>query len=174
MSIKKKFKYQKIAVVGGGYIGAVLSGVLAENGLNVDIIDINPKTIEFYRNGSSPVNEPGLDKLVNKAVTSGRLKASNDISVISEVDVILITVGTPLNKDGTADKGAIRNAVDNMKPFVKDDQLIIVKSTVAPCTTEEDVAIPLRKFAEVDVAFCPERLAEGNAINEFLSLLNFY
>ena len=53
-----------------------------------------------------------------------------------------------------------------MKPFVKDDQLIIVKSTVPPCTTEEDVAIPLRQFAEVDVAFCPERLAEGNAINE--------
>ena len=53
-----------------GYIGAVLSGVLAEYGLNVDIIDINPKTIEFYRNGSSPVNEPGLDKLVKKAVTS--------------------------------------------------------------------------------------------------------
>lgn len=166
MSIKKNIKYQKIAVIGGGYIGAVLSGVLAENGFSINIIDINPKTIACYRNGSSPVNEPGLDKLINDAVKSGSLKASNDISVISQVDVVLITVGTPLNEDGSADKSAISKAVEDMKPFVKDNQLIIVKSTVPPCTTEDDVAIPLRKFAEVDVAFCPERLAEGNAINE--------
>ena len=71
-----------------------------------------------------------------------------------------------MSEDGSADKSAIKSAVNSMKPFIKDGQLIILKSTVPPFTTENDVAKPLRKFAKVQVAFCPERLAEGNAINE--------
>ena len=156
----------RIAVVGAGYIGAVLSAVLADKGFSVTAIDVNSKLIEIYEKGSSPFKEPGLEELIKKVVSEGNLTASTDISKISDADVILITVGTPLSKDGSADKSAIKSAVNSMKPFIKDDQLIILKSTVPPFTTENDVAKPLRKFAKVQVAFCPERLAEGNAINE--------
>ena len=156
----------RIAVVGAGYIGAVLSAVLADKGFSVTAIDVNSKLIEIYNKGWSPFKEPGLEKLIKKVVSEGNLTASTDISKISNADVILITVGTPLKKDGSADKSAIKSAVNSMKPFIKDDQLIILKSTVPPFTTENDVAKPLREFAKVQVAFCPERLAEGNAINE--------
>ena len=156
----------RIAVVGAGYIGAVLSAVLAERGFSVTAIDVNRKLVEIYNKGSSPFEEPGLEELIKKVVSEGNLIASTDISRISDADVILITVGTPLSKDGSADKSAIRSAVNSMKPYIKDKQLIILKSTVPPFTTENDVAKPLRKFAKVQVAFCPERLAEGNAINE--------
>lgn len=164
--IKNKKSRKKVVVVGGGYIGAVLSSVIAEKGAEVTVIDINQKIIDCYKQGVSPVNEPGLDKLIKKVVKNGNLKATCDFSVIQESQVILITVGTPLNEDGTANKSAINSAVESIKPFIKDGQLVIVKSTVPPLTTENDVAIPLRKKANINVAFCPERLAEGNAIDE--------
>lgn len=157
---------KRIVVVGGGYIGAVLSAVIAEKGAEVTVIDINQKIIDFYKKGESPVEEPGLSELIKKVVLSGNLKASTEYSAIKKADTVLVTVGTPLNEDGTANKFAIHSAVKSIKEYVCDGQLIIVKSTVPPFTTENDVAIPLRKKAKVHVAFCPERLAEGNAIYE--------
>ena len=157
---------KKIVVVGGGYIGAVLSAVIADKGAEVTVIDINQRIIDCYKKGISPVEEPGLNELIKKGVMAGNLKATNEYFEIKNSDVVLITVGTPLNDDGTANKLAIKSAVNSIKEFVIDGQLIIVKSTVPPFTTENDVAIPLRKKAKVHVAFCPERLAEGNAIFE--------
>ena len=127
--------------------------VIAEKGAEVTVIDINQKIIACYKKGVSPVNEPGLDKLIKKVVKNENLKATCDFSVIQESQVILITVGTPLNEDGTANKSAINSAVKSIEPYVKDGQLVIVKSTVPPLTTENDVAIPLRKKANINVAF---------------------
>ena len=92
----------RIAVVGAGYIGAVLSAVIADKGFSVTAIDVNNELIEIYNKGRSPFKEPGLEELIKKVVSKGKLTASTDISKISDVDVILITVGTPLNKDGSA------------------------------------------------------------------------
>ena len=168
--ISNKSKQKRVAVIGAGYIGAVLSAVLADRGTFVTAIDINPEIIKAYQQGRSPVREPGLDDLINKVVTNGTLTATTDFSFVNNADVILITVGTPLMEDGTADKGAINNAISSILPYVKDGQLIIVKSTVPPFTTEENVALPLQKKVKVKVAFCPERLAEGNAIEECRSI----
>ena len=112
----------------------------------------------------------GLEKLIKKVISNGQLTATNDYSSIKEADVILITVGTPLKEDGSADKSAINNVVTSISPYIKDGQLIIVKSTVPPFTTENDICTPLRKISKVHVAFCPERLAEGNAIEECKSI----
>ena len=156
----------KVAIVGAGYIGSVLAAVLAENNAEVTAIDINKNIVNKINLGQSPVEEPGLEELILKNVKLGKLEASNDISRISEADVILLTVGTPLSDDGSIDKQALRNAIKNIAPFVVDNQLIIVKSTVSPYSTEDEVAKPLRKNARVFVSFCPERLSEGNAIED--------
>ena len=157
---------KKISVIGAGYIGAVLSGVLAERGNYVTAIDINKNTINLLKQGKSPIKEPGLNELISKVISNGYLSITDDFSTIISSEVILITVGTPLKEDGSADKTAIKNVIRTITPFVKNGQLIIVKSTVPPFTTENDIANPLRKIADVSVAFCPERLAEGNAIQE--------
>ena len=166
MLFKDKFPFKKVAVVGAGYIGSVLSALLADRGLKVVAIDNNPEILEFYKKKESPVNEPGLSQLIKKVIEVGNLTISSDISSVKNSDVILITVGTPLKENGTADKSAIKSVVTSLGPYIKDEQLIIVKSTVPPGTTKNDVADPLRAIANVNVAFCPERLAEGNAINE--------
>ena len=166
MLLKNKSPFETVAVVGAGYIGSVLSAVLADRGLKVVAIDNNPEILEFYKKKESPVNEPGLSQLIKKVIEVGNLTISSDMSSVKNSDVVLITVGTPLQENGTADKSAIKSVVTSLGPYIKDGQLIIVKSTVPPGTTRNDIADPLRRFANVAVAFCPERLAEGNAINE--------
>lgn len=169
MISKNKTDY-KVSVVGAGYIGSVLAAVLSDNGANVTAIDINPKVIELINKGISPIEEPGLEELISKNVHEKRLIGTTDISSINNSDVILLTVGTPLSDDGSIDKKALQAAIKNISPYVKDDQLIIVKSTVSPYSTENEVAKPLRKNANVFVSFCPERLSEGNAINGFKTI----
>ena len=156
----------KVAIIGAGYIGSVLAAVLAENGAEVTAIDIDKNIVNTINHGKSPIEEPGLEELILKNVKSGQLKASNDISEISKVDTILLTVGTPLSDDGSIDKNALRNAIKSIGPFIVDNQLVIVKSTVSPYSTENEVAKPLRENAKVFVSFCPERLSEGNAIED--------
>jgi nucleotide sugar dehydrogenase len=168
--ISQKYKKRNIVVIGAGYIGAVLSAVLSDKGELVTAIDINQEIISKYQSGRSPFNEPGLDELINRVVNNGQLSATTDFAVVANADVILITVGTPLMEDGNADKNAINQAISAMLPYIKDGQLVIVKSTVPPLTTENDIAKPLRQKANVRVAFCPERLAEGNAIEECLNI----
>ena len=165
MHSKNKKSDYKVSVVGAGYIGSVLAAVLSDNGANVTAIDINQKVIDLINKGISPIEEPGLEALIAKNVSENRLKGTTDISSISNSDVILLTVGTPLSDDGSIDKKALKAAIKSISPHVKNDQLVIVKSTVSPYSTENEVAKPLRENANVFVSFCPERLAEGNAIN---------
>lgn len=152
--------------MGAGYIGAVLSAVLADSGASVRAVDVDEDVVRAYDAGESPVREPGLGQLIGEMVRAGRLAATTDPSVVADADVVLITVGTPLKDDGTADMAHIQAAVASIAPHVRDGQLVIVKSTVPPFTTERHVAGPLRERADVLVGFCPERLAEGNAIHE--------
>tara|TARA_A100001388_G_C28766896_1_gene501303 strand:- start:1336 stop:2673 length:1338 start_codon:yes stop_codon:yes gene_type:complete len=166
--LKNKFIY-KVAVIGAGYIGSVLSGILACKGCKVYAIDINQKIVDSLNKGESPINEKGLNELINEAVSDGSLVASNEFSLVKECDVVLITVGTPLMEDGKANEDAINQVISNLEPYLKDHQLIILKSTVPPFTTDK-LATHIRKFADVYVAFCPERLAEGNAIKECLNI----
>ena len=74
---------KKIVVVGGGYIGAVLSAVIAEKGAEVTVVDINQRIIDCYKKGISPVEEPGLNALIKKGVIAGNLKATNEYSIIN-------------------------------------------------------------------------------------------
>ncbi|MGD2070040.1 MAG: 3-hydroxyacyl-CoA dehydrogenase NAD-binding domain-containing protein, partial [Gemmatimonadota bacterium] len=136
-----------VAVVGAGYIGAVLSAVLADSGASVRAVDIDEDVVRAYNAGRSPVREPGLEELIGETVRAGRLVATTDPSVVADADVVLLTVGTPLKDDGTADMSHIQAAVASIAPHVRDGQLVVVKSTVPPFTTERHVAEPLRERA---------------------------
>lgn len=161
---------RRVAVVGFGYIGAVIGAVLADRGYQVVGIDTHERVLAKVRRGEAPVPEPGLAELISSAVTAGRLHVTDDPVAVSDCDTILIAVGTPLTATGDADTSQIATAAASIAPYLRDGQLVVLKSTVPPSTTAEKVTPILRAHANVHVAFCPERLAEGRAIEEFRTI----
>ena len=159
-----------VAVIGFGYIGSVIAAVLAERGYSVVGIDTNAAMIAEIAAGRCPIPEPGLADLVARGVAAGRLTAATDPAAAKGARAVLITVGTPLSEDFTADLGHIRAACAGVAPYLSDGQIVMIKSTVPPGTTramhDEIIAPALPSGARVHMAFSPERLAEGAAIRE--------
>ena len=159
----------KVAVIGFGYIGSVIGATLASRGCRVVGVERDLRIVETVQAGRSPFAEERLEALIAEGRAAGLLSVTSDVSAIAGCDVFLITVGTPLNEAFEADIGDLSEACASIEPYVADGALVIVKSTVPPHTTAEVVG---KAFAlkDVDIAFCPERLAEGHAIAEFESI----
>jgi nucleotide sugar dehydrogenase len=159
-----------VAVIGMGYIGSVIAAVLAGRGFSVAGVDTNARMVAEVMAGRCPIPEPGLGELVARGVASGRLAASTDPAAARGARAVLITVGTPLSDDFTADLAHIRAACAGVAPYLHDGQIVMIKSTVPPGTTRamhaEIIAPALPPGARVHMAFSPERLAEGAAIRE--------
>ena len=165
-----------IAVVGFGYIGTVIGAVLADRGWPVTGIDVRQHVVDEINQGRTNVPEPGLGELVANSVRVGRLGATTDFSVLADNDFIIVTVGTPLGPDYEPIVDDITAAARAVAVHLRAGHLVILKSTVPPDTTEklflpilEEVS-GLRAGVDFGLAFCPERLAEGQAIHELTSI----
>jgi UDP-N-acetyl-D-mannosaminuronic acid dehydrogenase len=160
---------KNVAIVGFGYIGSVIGSVLADRGHRVLGIEKDPRILNAVQNNQSPFNEPGLEELILRTRFKGLLELSDNVSKAAEAEVFIITVGTPLSDNYEPDLRQIRAAAESIEPYVKEGSLVMLKSTVPPGTTS-DVVGPILRNRHVRLAFCPERLAEGRAIQEFLSI----
>ncbi|MEE6176643.1 nucleotide sugar dehydrogenase [Mycobacterium sp. 050134] len=165
-----------IAVVGFGYIGTVIGAVLAERGWPVTGIDVRESVVDEINLGKATVPEPGLSELVANNVRVGRLRATTDFGALADNDFIIVTVGTPLGADFEPIVDDIKSAARAVGEHLQAGHLVILKSTVPPDTTEKLVrpileeASGLRAGVDFGLAFCPERLAEGQAIHELTSI----
>ena len=101
-----------ISIIGLGYIGTVIGAVLSSRGNKVTAIDIDEEAINLLNKGITNFPEPALGSLVNSSVEAGLLSGKTDYSSLSESEVILITVGTPLSENFDADLSAIRSSPD--------------------------------------------------------------
>ncbi|KGR77651.1 nucleotide sugar dehydrogenase [Ureibacillus manganicus] len=160
----------QVAIVGFGYIGSVIGAVLADSGFMVYGIEKNPVIVERMKNKKTPFREPGLDELIQKTVSEEKLFVTRDTSVVQGCETVIVTVGTPLAEDFSADTTQIEEAITSIKPYLQKNALVLIKSTVPPFTTCDLIAPLLSEIEGVKIAFCPERLAEGNAIREFKSI----
>jgi nucleotide sugar dehydrogenase len=165
-----------IAVVGFGYIGTVIGAVLADRGWPVTGIDVRQNVVDEINLGKSTVPEPGLGELVANNVRVGRLRATTDFGAIADNDFVIVTVGTPLGPDYEPIVDDIKAAARAVGEHLHRGHLVILKSTVPPDTTET-LVLPileetsgLRAGVDFGLAFCPERLAEGQAIHELTSI----
>jgi dTDP-alpha-D-glucose dehydrogenase len=165
-----------IAVVGFGYIGTVIGAVLADRGWPVTGIDVRQHVVDEINQGRTGVPEPGLGELVANSVRVGRLSATTDFGVLADNDFIIVTVGTPLGPDYEPIVDDITAAARAVAAHLRVGHLVILKSTVPPDTTEKlflpilEEASGLRAGVDFGLAFCPERLAEGQAIHELTSI----
>ena len=165
-----------IAVVGFGYIGTVIGAVLADRGWPVTGIDVRQTVVDEINLGKTTVPEPGLSELVANNVRVGRLRATTDFGALADNDFVIVTVGTPLGPDYEPIVDDIKAAARAVGEHLHAGHLVILKSTVPPDTTEK-IVLPileetsgLRAGVDFGLAFCPERLAEGQAIRELTSI----
>lgn len=162
--------YEKIGIVGFGYIGSVLGVALANKNISVVGIDKDTKLISSLSKGISHISEPNFDFFLQKALENKKLVLTDDFGALGDCKVIIICVGTYLNENGEADLKPLVSAATHINRYVNNDTLIILKSTVPPQTTESILHPILSKNAKPKIAFCPERLAEGTAFQDLINL----
>ena len=160
-----------LVVLGGaGHVGLPLSLAFADAGLRVGIFDIDGDALGRIADGRMPFMESGADDLLPRVLQSGRLELTTDAKVIERADVVLLVIGTPVDEFLGPSMRVFERAVDQIAPHVGDGALVVLRSTVYPGTTAY-VAEALRgRGLNVDVAFCPERIAEGHALEELRTL----
>ena len=163
---------KKICVIGLGYIGLPTAAMLATKGFNVVGVDISKDKVDQIKNCKLSINEAGLDTLLKKAINSKNLTVQTGVS---EADVFIVCVPTPLNKNNKkADLSFVKKAVKSVGKKIRKENLVILESTVPPATTKGVV----RKILEnesglkcpVDfyLAYSPERVLPGNLLRELV------
>lgn len=161
----------KIAVAGTGYVGHVTGVCLADIGHNVTCVDIDKKKINIMQEGKSPIFEPGLEELMRK--NKDRLLYTTDYKVsYKDADVIIIGVGTPEKKDGSANLRYVNEVAKQIGESVERDCVIVVKSTVPVGTTEKlehDIRKNLKHNIRIETVSNPEFLSQGTAIRDTLN-----
>jgi UDPglucose 6-dehydrogenase len=159
-----------IACIGTGFVGVVTSAVFAKLGNTVVGLDIDPAKVESLKQGIVPFFEPGLQELLVETQKTGNLTFTTDYqSAISQSDIVMIMVGTPSAPDGQADLKYVLAAAESLAPHLKENAIVIVKSTVPPGTNEKVRTVIKSKTAAIfEMASVPEFLKEGTAVDDTL------
>jgi UDP-N-acetyl-D-mannosaminuronic acid dehydrogenase len=160
-----------VTVVGTGRVGLPLALSLLKKGLRVNGIDRDENIINCVAARQMPFNEAGYEEILQQH----NFSLDADTSKISDSEYLIITVGTPLRKHIEIELDYIKNVIDQLSAHIRKDQTIILRSTVAPRTTEF-----VKKYLEsrtgykigtaLFLAYCPERIAEGKALEELETL----
>ena len=162
----------KLAVIGTGYVGLVSGACFSEFGFDVTCIDKDAGKIDSIRSGVMPIYEPGLEDLVARNVTAGRLHFTTELGpAVADADAVFIAVGTPTRRgDGHADLTYVFDAARELAGHLSGYTVVVTKSTV-PVGTGRKVETIIRDAspdADFDVASNPEFLREGAAIGDFM------
>jgi len=167
----------RVSVFGLGYVGCVSAASFAGDGHEVIGVDVNAEKVAAINDGRSPIVEPGLDELLARCSSEGRLRATTDTAeAIRDSEVSLLCVGTPSRKNGSLDLTYLERVSEQVGAALKDKpgyHVVVVRSTVLPGTTH-GVVIPAleresgKKYGDgFGVSVNPEFLREGTALKDF-------
>lgn len=173
-------KFQKICVLGLGYIGLPTASTFATHGIQVLGVDVNPQILTTLKNGGLHIHEPGLRTLVEAALKSGKLTVSDKPE---QADAFLIAVPTPFYSDRSgeyngepyklADMRAVTSATEAIVPYLRKGNLVVLESTSPPRTTI-DLVQPilersgLKAGSDFYLAYSPERVLPGQILRELI------
>jgi len=158
-----------LSVIGCGYLGATHAACMSSLGFTVIGVDTDPEKVALLQSGNLPFYEPGLDTLLQQELKTGRLSFTTDFSAIKDADVHFVCVGTPQSNDGlAADLTFVKAAVAAIAPHLKSGSLVVGKSTVPVGTAQLLRAELAHSAPQSDLAWNPEFLREGFAIEDTL------
>ena len=168
-------RFQRLCVIGLGYVGLPTAAVFATNGVEVVGVDIDPARVAAVAAGVAPIVEPGLDVMLREAVANGMLRAQMDVA---PADAFIIAVPTPLKSGRIPDLSHLQRAARNLAPVLKSGNLAVLESTSPVGTTEAlcewlaemrpDLSFPTSagEGSDILVAYSPERVLPGRALVE--------
>jgi UDP-N-acetyl-D-mannosaminuronic acid dehydrogenase len=162
---------KKLVIVGGcGHVGLPLGIVLASQAnYDVTLFDIDSARVATVSQGKMPFREDGAEQLLKRVIAT-TLRATGDESCLGDAEIVITVVGTPVDRHLNPTAHELHRSIDRLLVEMCDDALLILRSTVYPGVTKlvyERVRASGRK---IDVAFCPERIAQGRAIEELVKL----
>lgn len=164
-----QFAYDVCVVGGCGHVGLPLALAFARAGLDVSVFDTNDRAVEAVRSGRMPFLEAGAGPILRDVI--GRsLEVANDPGLVTRSRHVVVVIGTPVDEHLNPTFHTMRRFFVGLRPHLVDGQCVILRSTVAPGTTEKIQALLSGPGPAVQVAFCPERVAEGHALEEFATL----
>jgi UDP-N-acetyl-D-mannosaminuronic acid dehydrogenase len=161
-----------VAIVGGcGHVGLPLALAFAGRGHQVDLVDTSAERVALVNGGRMPFQEEGADALLAEAVAAGRVRATTDPAVLEDADAVIVTIGTPVDEYLDPSVGAFDRAMDGLIGRLRPGQLLVLRSTVFPGMTDR-LAGRLERAgrADVDLAYCPERIVQGQSLRELEQL----
>ena len=157
-------------VGGGGHVGIPLVLALAEAGLRVNVNDLNVESLNTLQSGRLPFIEDGADSVLAKALAGKRLVFTSSPDLISTGGPVIITIGTPVDEFLNPVRKVVQECIDWMLPRLADGQLLILRSTVFPGTTDWLNTYIKSKGRDLQVAFCPERVVQGFGLKELRAM----
>ena len=165
----------RISIVGSGYVGLVSGAGLSDVGHHVVCMDIDEARVEGLRNGIVPIYEPGLNQMLKRNSSQGRLEFTTSMEkAVGHAEVLFIAVGTPPDEDGSADLSHVLAVAASVGEILDQPLLVVVKSTVPVGTCHRVLDTAREKLSErgvdipVSVASNPEFLKEGAAVGDFM------
>src|ERR1700722_19387601 len=160
-----------ICVVGGaGHVGLPLSIVFAAKNQRVLIYDKSQNSMDAIRSGRMPFMELGAEPLLKDVLSKGNLTLTSRTEDVTGARTVIITIGTPVDEFLTPSLRVITRCFDELLPHLSEKQLIVIRSTVYPGVTDSLSKYLESKGKRLRLAFCPERIVEGQAIEELQTL----
>jgi UDP-N-acetyl-D-mannosaminuronic acid dehydrogenase len=164
------FELDAVVIGGCGHVGLPLAIALATRGARVGIYDVSQAAVQTVNAGQLPFAEPDAAEPLREARAAGRLEASADPAIVGTAEHVIVVIGTPVDEHLNPDQAAIPNALGGCAQYLRDGQILILRSTVYPGVTALVEKTVAGLGVQLDVAFCPERIAEGKAMTELFEL----
>jgi UDP-N-acetyl-D-mannosaminuronic acid dehydrogenase len=161
-----------LAIVGGcGHVGLPLALAFAHKGHSVDLLDTCADRVRLVNSGRMPFQEEGADELLREVVGSGLVRATTAPAVLEDAGAIIITIGTPVDEYLDPSVGEFDRSLERLLDRVRPGQLLVLRSTVFPGMTDRLARqLEQRGRADVDLAYCPERIVQGQSLRELEQL----
>jgi UDP-N-acetyl-D-mannosaminuronic acid dehydrogenase len=161
---------ENIVIVGGcGHVGLPLGIVLASRGAQVALLDIDPKKVAAVNDGHVPFMETGAEPLLHSLIDH-RLRATLDPNCLSDANVVITVVGTPVDEHLNPTVTELYSNIDSLLQQMGSEVLFVLRSTVFPGVTKLVYDRIRTRGRKIHLAFCPERIAEGKALEELVTL----
>lgn len=159
-----------VVVGGGGHVGLPLAIAFADRGLSVLVHDLSETAVGLVNDGILPFLEPGAEPKLKAALLERRIHASTNPAVVADAEHVVVVIGTPVDEHLNPDPRAIPRALAGCTPHFRDGQMLVLRSTVYPGVTALVERMVGDLCLDIDVAFCPERIAEHHAMEELFTL----